>query len=129
MCAARVEILSDKVLVKDKVRDQIMGKGKGVYDLRNPDLDMDVFAKPTDPSGSTPAVLLELGRDVGTAIIATDKDCTTIDEYRLYTWAGKQETATHSHGSRPYKGQKPEPASITDREGNVLARVTHQSSK
>ena len=133
MCAARVEVRSDQVKVKDH-DEKVVGEGRGVYRLRDYDAQVDALGeKPARPPGSMSGLLLELGDDVGSAYVRTRKHDTTIELDVVIHTAGLQgigmiRTAakifddTYGHG-------KPEQYDIVSAAGMVLATVTHLTRK
>ena len=90
MCAARVEVLSDHVVAVHG--RAVLGRGRAEYELRDFDPDVDVFrTRPADPPGSISWILLELGDEVGQAIVKTGRHDTSIE---IEAWDSSAGAAT-----------------------------------
>ncbi len=131
MCPARVEVLADYVLVKEK--NVILGKGRGVYELRDFDPEMEVFgATPAEPPGSISCLTLELGEHIGRATIRTRKHDTAIDVEVAHLSAGVGRPTAGTSGSiifdETYGRGRPSSVPIVDSNRTILAIVTHQSA-
>jgi len=130
MCAAKVEVISDNVIVTH--RDKIIGKGRGVYKLRDFNPDMDVNNSASSPSIESISYLtLELGKNYGCAIIRTRPHDTTIDIDLPRTSVGIGVPMRGVSGGiildETYGFGRPDPAHIVDLRNNVLAIVRHQT--
>lgn len=131
MCAARVEILSENV--KLVYQHQTIGKGRGVYDLRDFNAEMDFWhTKPVYPPGSISQVDLELGQGVGKASVLTERHNTIISIYATYASAGlgslRETDTSFVIQDRDRNSRVPVTIPITDALGNTLVKITHHTS-
>lgn len=128
MCAATVEIFSENVIAK--YGDAIMGQGKGVYNLRNYDPEVDISGVQSPESISF--ITLDLGQGVGRATIRTRQHDTSIDIRSSFLSMGIGKRTFGSSSAiilgEIYGGNTPRPVPIVDSDKNVLALITHKSA-
>lgn len=129
MCAARVEVLSESVIAK--YDDEILGQGRGVYELRDYDFKLD-FPYVSDPATQgISSIDLNLGRGIGKVKVRTRQADTTYDVTASRTSVGLNMPTSFSTGGwifgKEYGAGEPELIEIKDAQGNPLVRIHHVS--
>lgn len=130
MYVAKVEVLANHVVAK--YANTILGKGPGIYELRAWDPEKDILAyapAPPEPPDIS-RLTLELGEDIGRAMVRSRENSTTIEVEAAHLSAG---VGSPTRGRRRYTildetyGRTPYPVPIVDSKGNNLVVVTHRS--
>lgn len=125
--AATIEVVAEFVVVMHKSR--LLGRGRGKYELRDFNPELDVFSYQLSDH-SVSSVVLELGDEIGRVVIRSRKHDTTIDVEAQYTSVSAGSLTGNSNGGvifdETYGYGKPYSVPILDGNKNILAIVTHK---